>query len=268
MSFASLGKAGLEEFIRSEAAPGSLWIFVHIPKTAGSSFAAELGQKRQPYRNIHVDNQDTATPHRLKMKMALDRFLSDAQTTAFKSCSGHITMQDALEIGKVVPAARIITFLRNPVSRVISDFRYARTPAHPPYRKFIAEFPTIESYVESRASQNKMSKILSPDRDMEIADLIDYLDKTMSFIGLVELYPLCFNIVFRLFGLNEYPKARNNETRTTEDNLVVETPELLARIRKTNAKDIALFNFVRERLIARRDEWNALRKAAAVTGRA
>jgi hypothetical protein len=259
MSFASFGTSSLEEFVQSESAPDCLWIFLHIPKTAGSSFATELSKKRRPYRNIHVDYSDAATPHRLKMQMAVGQFLSDFQTTAFRSCSGHMNMPDVLSIKNAVPSARTITFLRNPVTRVISDFRYARTVAHPPYREFIAEFPTIESYVESPNSQNKMCKFLSPQRDMNIPELIDYLDSTMSFIGLVEMYPMCFNIFFRLVGLNEFPKIRSNKTNATADNLVVESPALMARIRETNAGDFALYKFVRARLVNRRDEWVALR---------
>jgi len=265
MSFASFGTCDIEEFIQSESAPDRLWIFVHIPKTAGSSFATELSQKRRPYRNIHVDYSDTATPHRVKMQMAVAQFVSDFQTTAFKSCSGHMNMPDVLSIKNAVPSARTITFLRHPVARVISDFRYARTPAHPPHREFIAEFPTIESYIESSSSQNKMCKFLSPQRDMNISELIDYLDSTMSFIGLVEMYPMCFNIIFRLVGLNEFPKIRRNKTNTTEDNLVVESPALMARIRETNTGDIALYKFVRARLVNRRAEWVALRKSQRST---
>jgi len=261
MSFASFGATSIEEFVQSEYAPDCLWIFLHIPKTAGSSFATELSRKRRPYRNIHIDYNDAATPQRLKMQRAVAGFLSDFQTTPFKSCSGHMNMQDVLSITKEVPSARIITFLRHPVTRVISDFRYARTPAHPPYREFIAEFPTIESYIESSNSQNKMCKFLSPQNNMGVSDLINYLDSTMSFIGLVEMYPMSFNIIFRLVGLNEFPKIRSNRTNTTDDNFVVESPALLARIRETNAGDIALHKFVRARLVNRRNEWIALSKS-------
>jgi hypothetical protein len=35
--------------------PGNLWLFLHTPKTAGSSLSAEIARVTQQYRNIHVD---------------------------------------------------------------------------------------------------------------------------------------------------------------------------------------------------------------------
>src|SRR5262249_46127665 len=141
--------ATLREFIASEMAADELWAFVHIPKTAGSSFASELAHLRPPYRNIHVDYSDEVTPHAEKMQAAVRKFVDELPTAAFRSCSGHINMNHAARIMQAAPGMRVISFLRNPVARVISDFRYARTPVHPPHRDFIKQYPTIFEYVDS-----------------------------------------------------------------------------------------------------------------------
>ena len=172
-------------------------------------------------------------------------------------------MRHVLRIRKTFPKAKVFSFLRDPVERVISDFRYARTPAHPPYRDFIRQFPTIESYVDSPASQNKMFKFLAPDPDLGTPELFAFLDQSTSFIGLTEMYPMSFNILMKLTGSNILPSLHKSKTEMTENNNVERTPGLLKRIRDANERDLSLFVWVKERMIARRDEWRMSLKPAA-----
>lgn len=259
MGFSSFANLGLDEFINKESAPNDLWIFIHVPKTAGSSFASELSDLRQPYRNIHVDYDDKTRPHDVKLERAVAQFISDNRDCQFRACSGHLQMRHVVKIRQAFPNSRIVSLLRNPVERVISDFRYQRTPAHPPYKEFIRQFPTIESYVDSPASQNKMVKFLAADPDMTMTELFGFLDEATSFIGLTEMYPMSFNIVMQLFGLNRLPTSHKRKTELTKYNQIVRSPELLKRIKDANAADFAAFRFVKERLLARREQWLASR---------
>ena len=263
LSFGAFATLPLGEFLKREAAPEDLWVFIHIPKTAGSSFAAEWSELQRPYRNVHVDYEDRDTPYDTKLERAVDQFIADAATTSYRACSGHLTMRHVLKIRKARPETRIISLLRDPVERVISDFRYARTPAHPPYQEFIRQFPTIESYVDSPASQNKMFRFLTPDPKLRANELVEFLDESTSFIGVTEMYPMSFNILLRLNGFNRMPTQHRGKTEATDLNKVERTPELIKRIRETNDRDVALFNVVRERMIARRDDWRASLKPAA-----
>jgi hypothetical protein len=266
LGFGSFATLNLDEFLKREAAPEELWIFIHIPKTAGSSFASEWSELRPPYRNIHVNYEDKDKPYDLKLECAVDQFIADAKATSFRACSGHITMRHVIRIRKAIPRARAISFLRDPVERVISDFRYARTPAHPPYKEFIREFPTIESYVDSPASQNKMFKFLTPDHKMPVTDLFPFLDESMSFIGLSEMYPMSFNILMQLTGPNRLPTLHKGKTEPTENNNVDRSPSLIKRIRGANAHDVSLFTFVKERVVARREQWRASLTATGNSG--
>jgi len=260
MGFSRFASLSLEKAIEQETAPDDLWIFVHIPKTAGSSFAYELSEWRRPYRRVRVDDEDTITPHKKKLERAVSQFIEDCRTTPYRACSGHMNMRHVLRIREALPGARIVSMLRHPVERVISDFRYARTPSHPPHKEFIRRFPTIESYVDSPASQNKMFRILTPDPNITMDKFYEYLDENISFVGITELYPMSVNITARLFGVDLLPIShKRNKTETTVHNEVERSPALLRRIREVNDRDVGLYRLVRDRLIARREQWLASR---------
>lgn len=258
MGFARFVGSSLEEAIERESAPEELWIFVHIPKTAGSSFAYELSRLRQPYGRIFVDYEDTATPHKTKLENAVSRFIEDCRKTRYRACSGHINMRHALRIREAVPGARIVSMLRDPVERVVSDFRYARTPSHPPHEEFIRRFPTIDSYLEAPASQNKMFRLLTPDPKITMDRFFAYIDENISFLGITELYSMSVNIVARLFGVDALPADRKrNPTEATVHNDVELRAALLEKIREVNARDVALYRLVSDRLSALLEQWNA-----------
>lgn len=269
MSFAAFDDQPLKKFLEQQGDDGNLWIFIHIPKTAGSSLSTEIAAQMKPYRNIHIDYRDPSIPHNQQMDAAVDRFIEDAKTIRFRSCSGHIQMRHAKRIQAALPHAKIVTVLREPTDRIVSDFRYARTPMHPPHQQFIKDYPTFKDYIESPESRNKMFRFLAPDINMPLDEALDAIDAEMTFIGLLEMYPLSFNILFRLFGLDAMPKVHKRKTEANEHNEVEINDALQDRIIADNAKDYALFNHVRRKLKAKREDWMALRKerqAAAKVG--
>jgi hypothetical protein len=148
--------------------------------------------------------------------------------------------------------------LRDPVARLVSDFRYARTPKHPPYKDFIARFPTIEDYVQSRSSQNKMVKHLGGSDPAEVF-------KEFTFIGALELYPMSFNILFRLMNENVMPKLHERKTEGTADNKVELTADLSEQIKAANPGDVRIFNAVRSALKSQRPAWADLRRQRTPT---
>jgi hypothetical protein len=110
-----------------------------------------------------------------------------------------------------------------------------------------------------------MFKFLAPDGDIRMPELFDFLDESVSFVGLTEMYPMSFNIVMQLFGLNRLPTSHKRKTEPSKYNQVARTPELLKRIKETNARDFAMFRFVKERLVARREQWLASRGMRSLT---
>ncbi len=258
---ASFAGLSLAEFLESHRDEQNLWLFVHIPKTAGSSLSTEISRELTPYRNIHIDSNEKGVEHAVQVQNAVNRFIAESGSGKFRSASGHINISHVDQIHHAVPAAKTFTFLRHPVKRLISDFRYQRTPLHPPHKEFIERFPTIESYVTSEISQNRMYRTLVRDETMPLQEGIDQIARDLTFVGTLEMYPMSFNILFRLFGMDLMPGDHKRATPQTEHNAVDDTPELRNRILAVNALDMALYRHFAEMLRARREQWIEMRKA-------
>lgn len=259
MTFGNLATMDLGEFIEQNRLVDELCVFIHIPKTAGSSFSAELRNQRSPYHNIHVQYAAGARTSRIQDVLA--DFAANPELAEARSCSGHFTYSHAKILRTARPDARFISFLRNPIKRVISDYRYARTPVHPTYQSFIDKYPDITSYVNAAESQNKMARFILPSLDMNMAEIESHIDSKFLFIGLLEMYPFSFNVVSRLLGKNAMPSEHRRKTTETKDNVVQENDELYELIKSMNKKDHLLYNLVRKRLVAARESWRELKNS-------
>lgn len=268
MAFGDIVKKGLRAFLSEDRFTDELCVFIHIPKTAGSSLSSELDRLRPPYRNIHRRYFHGATvtfsPIEDEIAAAIDR----GALAKARSCSGHFSWNQAAPIRAARPDARAFTFLRDPVKRIISDYRYSRTPTHPTYRETIARFPTVESYIAAPETQDKMARFLMPNDVRSPAEIEAFIDQNYAFIGLLEMYPLSFNILSRLLGDNLMPSEHKRKTEATQDNEVEETAELHALIAYYNQRDKVLYELVRRKLVAVRDEWRDMRQAEARATRA
>lgn len=260
MPFADLKDQPLDAFLEAESDPRALWLFIHVPKTAGSSLSNELARTRKPYRNIHIDYSKPQIPHDQQLQAAVDDFIASAKARPHLSASGHITMKHARQIQREIPGTKLVTIIRDPVARVISDFRYQRTPAHPPYQDFIRKFPSIWDFIEHGPSRNKMARHLAPNFQEPAEQIVRDVCQAMAFIGAVEMYPLSFSLMFKLMGEDRRPKLHVRKTEARAENDVEVTPALRQRIRELNPIDEAIYAEVLSTLKARRKEWVAGRR--------
>lgn len=270
MRFGDLREMSYEAFL--ERAPrDAFWFFLHIPKTAGSSFSTELATRLRPYRNIHVDYSRHDLSHNEKLDLAVSEFVSHPRRDRFRSASGHVPLHRLQPVRDAIPRMRIVTILRAPEARVISDYRYQRTPMHPGHESFKKTFPTLESYVESEVSHDKMAHFVGGGDDVDVETLLRRADEDFAFIGLLEMYPFSFNTIFTLMGEpGLFPTEHKRRTPENADTAVEITPAISRRIRETNPRDFALFEHVRSVLAPHRDAWRAYldarRRPAAASG--
>jgi hypothetical protein len=88
-------------------------LFLHIPRTGGIAYRQKL---KQAFRQDEIREEPTAVQGRT-LKQWQDEFVYDPQ---HKFIAGHW----GWEIVERIPDVRVVTILRNPVDRAISDFQH------------------------------------------------------------------------------------------------------------------------------------------------
>lgn len=256
-SFNFFAERDVERFTRVIQRKGGLWLFHHIPKTAGTSMTKELRQCFPPYCNIHAERDEDQSNRQDSLGHAVKTFLENYPEYQFQSASGHLRLKHIRQIAEAIPNMRTFTFLRDPVARVISEYRYTRTPKHPGYKQNIERYPSIHEYIEEPVNQNKMWAFVAPrNQDVTKVSLRNVFNR-YAFIGTLENFADDFAFLTGLIGCPKAPAARENATKPQKENVVEITEELISRIMEVNARDIAFYDSVQTILSDRRDEMNA-----------
>lgn len=244
----------LEEYIVS-APRDAFWFFQHIPKTAGSSFSTELSRVLYPYHNISASDVEIPDDYDEAMRQALDGFLERPDLASFRSASGHLLHPMTRKMLEYIPSMEMVTFLRNPVDRVISDYRYRCTEMHPGAADFRQRYPTLESFANDPASQNQMAHFIG-DAEADREEIMARIERDFAFVGLVEIYPFSFNIMLALMGLpDQFPSEHIRKTPDTAENGAKVDYALRRHIQGLNRLDADLYAQVRDILGPHAEQW-------------
>lgn len=214
-------------------------ISIHIPKTAGTSFRNTLravyGAKAVIRLDIGLIWQETMIDEAVYTEAEIPRGVAVVH--------GHFSyaaLRDRFPVDTGIP---VITWLRDPVERVISNYFYLA--------KRLAEELNEEArglnilsrmqrslteYARCEAARNRMSKFLS---GISLEEL--------RFAGLVEHYDEDLSRLAGIMGWTDVPAFNHNQTG--RDTSLVSDEEI-AEIRALNAEDVALY----ERAVQLREE--------------
>jgi hypothetical protein len=241
----------------AEAGKGDpLWLFVHVPKTAGSSMQAEMAAIHTPAANIEIDYTETTKTYQVLFDEAVQRFITQHGTVPCRFATGHVQAKHTAVIRKAIPNVRCFTMLRNPVARIISDYRYQRSEMNLARADFIAKTPDFATYVARPFVHNKSSIALVPRPIVEAGDgaaAVEFVMNNFAFVGMQEMYPICLRALTTLMGQPRSAEAKVRVNAETEENRVVLTPDEEAELKRKNAVDVALFT-------AFTQKWRAIRE--------
>ena len=160
-------------------------IFIHIPKTGGQTINSIFANQYQEKEIFNIDASGFN-------KSSEFRKLSQARKREIKIFKGHMFFG----LHEYVPQqSTYITFLRDPVDRVISHYHYVRrTPTHYLYNE--AKKMSLKDYIKSKISpelHNGQVRLIAglcpesnPDQRLDIAK--NNINSYFSVVGLTEIF--------------------------------------------------------------------------------
>lgn len=219
-------------------------IFLHLPKCGGTTLNRIIEWEYPPTRIFSIDPSFFRWSHRKVCKWPAERL---ARMRVFK---GH--MPFGLHERLPQPAT-YITFLREPVERVISEYYFAKHYVlHPQHRRM--QSLTLEEYAFKTPHHNLQTKLLAsrgdyPDflagdcDDATLALAKENLARHFSLAGLTERFDEGLALLKLMFGWNIAKYASFNVTRVRPKKDTV-SAAAQAVIAERNRFDVALYAHV------------------------
>jgi ketosteroid isomerase-like protein len=235
-------KAPLRRSDPDDVPPMRKCVFVHVPKTAGTSFNIAMRYALGPdavSQGFNATNMTSSEAERL------DRF---------DVISGHISMAD---VSRYFSDRAILTILRDPIDRCLSWYYWARKDSTPSFSSDIAAAKRydIESFFDldhrfhyrnvfNRQVRQLGDHVLNVSTDLDKAyDAAKATLRSAAWVGRQETLAADLEkLGMRLPEMAGLPMLPANETR--QRSLAAEaSPRVIKRIRELNAYDLDLYAF-------------------------
>jgi hypothetical protein len=213
-------------------------IFLHLPKCAGTTLNRIIEWEYNPMRVFSIDPIFFVWSYKKLNRWPAERL---ARMQVFK---GHMP----LGIHRRLPQpSTYITFLRDPVERVISAYYFARNYVLHPKHRWMSKM-TLEEYVRVSPNHNVQSKFISGrhhagDCGEETLDAAkENLLRYFSLVGLTERFDEGLALLKIMFGweIAKYAKFNVTKNRLKKASLPPSTVELIT---ERNKYDVALYEF-------------------------
>jgi hypothetical protein len=213
-------------------------IFLHIPKTAGTTLNRIIEWQYNPFEIFTMDPyRIRATPERLKR-------LPEGRRRRLRMVRGHMFYG----IHECLPqAATYFTMLRDPVRRALSAYYFIlRRPLNPFHRKVKKEGLGIEDCVRLFPQRNNLQcRLIAGVKDTSIADerlldkAKDNLTRSFSVVGIAERFEESLMLIATTFDW-EIPFYKNCKVSKARPQISASTVEM---IRDHNRFDVELYEF-------------------------
>lgn len=201
--------------------PDKRFFFVHIPKTAGTSFRGAFELTAVTYKDYKNNPRVFSKP--------INQFIyKDQNFYGFKQLflkhnvtwiTGHVKLAKYIDL---VPVTHTITFMRQPMERVISQYQH-----HVRYHGFTEDLSTFITLPISKNIQSKYVEFMP-------LNLIGN-------VGITEKYNDSLFLINQQFGLALSSKSKNTNTKskTSFDFLDESIKNIIV---KNNSRDIELYH--------------------------
>lgn len=239
----------LRNIFKRKSPPGTI-IFLHIPKTAGTSLQQLINRQFDPALVYEMDNSDA------RKSMEVFKNIPDEEKVHYKVVLGHMWFG----LHRHIPQpSSYITILRDPVERVISHYYFVkRRPDHYLYETVMSGNLTLGQYVENKLStelNNGQTRLLSGEMDEETysfgkctPQMLETAKKNLknhfSVVGIQEAFDDTLQLVRKRLKW-KVSDIMENVTPNRPDREKI-SQDTIDTIKKYNQLDIDLYGFARE----------------------
>lgn len=227
-------------------------IFLHIPKAAGSTLHYLLEMQFAPQESFAT----CSTPRYPRSDLDAFEALDAQQLAGIRLLNGHMGYGLHRRLPRPV---FYITFLREPVERVLSHYSFERTlPSSPVYPYLQSGEMDLKEYVryytEAGDMDNLQTRMIAgnwhkrgfgPCTQEMLEEAQHNLRQHMAVVGLAEQFDASYLLIKRFFGWRSVPYRRRNKTRRRLHRDQVSVEEL-DTIRRHNRFDLALYQTAQE----------------------
>ena len=209
-------------------------LFIHIPKTAGTSFrfsAQEFFGKKRTFFDYSPTSIETS-------QIILDKIYQNKDPYSFYShflkekrslLSGHFPTE---KYAALYDTVNIVSFVREPIARVLSH--YAHYSLYNGYTK------KLDDFIEEKRFQNVQARNLAG-RDLSL----------YGFLGITESYDDSLDLFEKQYGIR-LKKRKLNVRKKKINELAYPEKEIVEKIKELNKLDLALYEKVKMQLETRK----------------
>ena len=213
---------------------GQLPVFVHIPKTAGSSLQRDL--QRQFKNGFCVDWE--------KIDQSWAEFIRRHKQKPFHHVRGHIASRHLDQLNEAGVKFVAFTFLRHPMERLLSNYMYCVSSASPRCITNRRKYPDLAHFMKDNLELNHMTSLLVGECETA-EEAIGRINEKYGFVGLTEFYELSQEILMPALGGCRETLPRINVTQPDANFKV--SRATIDEILETQAIDLQVFEFFRSR---------------------
>lgn len=215
----------------SHRAGADTMLFIHVPKTAGVSVGKSL---REAFDRFYgVEWNDIQKSFR---KVTREALYAQTRGQTRQVIIGHFGWPQVQMWRNHEIPLKCGTIFRDPVARVVSNYNYNRSSAHPAHETFVSRFPTLESYVKQVPLDVQLTQAIGLIDSFETA-LVKFLAH-YTFLGVTEHLSASLRHLGRSHGLPDLREYRENvgQPRTGDE----VAPALRARIEDLSHNDLKI----------------------------
>jgi hypothetical protein len=212
-----------------------LFVFQHVPKTAGSSIHAELERIENGF---HWCGDDTP-------QNSWDAFMLLHDRMPFRLLRGHMNSMHLSKLTEAGIRYQAVGFMRCPIQQTISHFRYCHSEVCPDHEDMRARYPEIGSFISEYLKPNFTTCYMVGACD-SADEAIDRITERFDFVGLTEFYNTSMFLLMACLGREYRVRPRVNVTKSNRSVDDLLTDQVRDQIDRDFAIDIQVHRYFSE----------------------